>query len=84
VDYFQCLKCYVCVYTCPSGAIKQRADGFIDIDYNKCNFCYICSKTCPYGAIFPALDKSVGADIITDQSGLKLSSSTEQSPGEAY
>lgn len=40
-----------CMPACPAGAIKQRADGIVEIDYESCTGCGDCIAACPYDAI---------------------------------
>ncbi|MCC6201698.1 MAG: 4Fe-4S dicluster domain-containing protein [Gammaproteobacteria bacterium] len=39
-----------CVPVCPSGATRQRADGFVTMDYDLCIGCASCAEACPYQA----------------------------------
>jgi phenylacetyl-CoA:acceptor oxidoreductase subunit 1 len=39
-----------CVPVCPSGATRQRADGFVTMDYDLCIGCASCAVACPYQA----------------------------------
>lgn len=40
-----------CVPTCPTGALKKRADnGVVDIDSTQCIGCRRCEAACPFGA----------------------------------
>lgn len=44
----------VCVEVCPTGAMRQRADGVVLVDEERCVGCGYCAWACPYGA--PQLD----------------------------
>ncbi len=39
-----------CIPVCPSGATKQREDGFVTMDYDLCIGCASCAVACPYQA----------------------------------
>jgi phenylacetyl-CoA:acceptor oxidoreductase subunit 1 len=39
-----------CVPVCPTGATRQRADGFVTQDYETCIGCGYCAVACPYDA----------------------------------
>jgi len=46
----KCIRCGVCVRSCPEKAITIDKVSAI-IDYNKCIKCYCCHEQCPEGAI---------------------------------
>lgn len=46
----KCIRCGVCVRSCPEKAIRIDKVSAI-IDYNKCIKCYCCHEQCPEGAI---------------------------------
>ncbi len=48
VDADKCIKCKLCVKTCPVGAIS--ADGIV-VDNDKCSKCNSCIEVCPKKAI---------------------------------
>ena len=48
IDHSKCVKCRMCVKTCPVGAI----DGEFRIDPEKCTRCSSCLDVCPKNAIF--------------------------------
>ncbi|MDD4817193.1 MAG: NADH-ubiquinone oxidoreductase-F iron-sulfur binding region domain-containing protein [Victivallaceae bacterium] len=48
VDHDKCIKCKLCVKTCPVGAIS--ADDIV-VDNNKCTRCNSCIEVCPKKAI---------------------------------
>ena len=48
IDHAKCVKCRMCVRTCPVGAI----DGEFRIDPEKCTRCNSCLDVCPKNAIF--------------------------------
>jgi len=41
-----------CVFSCPTAAMHQRADGIVDFDKSICIGCKACIAACPYDAIF--------------------------------
>ncbi|MCD6156443.1 MAG: RnfABCDGE type electron transport complex subunit B [Candidatus Atribacteria bacterium] len=41
-----CIKCQLCVRTCPVGAISFK-EGRIIIDHEKCTLCGVCIEKCP-------------------------------------
>ena len=41
-----CIKCQLCVKTCPAQAISFQ-NGIIQIDQGKCNLCGLCVEKCP-------------------------------------
>ena len=47
IDHARCVKCRMCVRTCPVGAI----DGDFRIDPEKCTRCNSCLDVCPKNAI---------------------------------
>lgn len=49
VDPELCVKCGLCVQSCPQGII--RMDGLPVISEKGCIYCYHCHRTCPHGAI---------------------------------
>ncbi|MEX2690362.1 MAG: 4Fe-4S dicluster-binding protein [Candidatus Njordarchaeum guaymaensis] len=54
---FACLGCKLCVYSCPSKAIRviKNGDSFLPvIDSNLCNGCLICNNICPVGIFYTA------------------------------
>jgi anaerobic dimethyl sulfoxide reductase subunit B len=48
----------ICAEVCPTGAIRQRADGLVLLDGAKCVGCRYCAWACPYGA--PQYDERAG------------------------
>lgn len=53
-DKDQCVGCWMCVMTCPFGAIVQDVENHIAV---KCDLCpdrddYACVVSCPTGALF--------------------------------
>ena len=56
IDKNKCVKCGVCVKTCPldDKAVDfpgGRKDRYPEYDYKKCIRCYCCQEMCPEGAI---------------------------------
>lgn len=47
-----CMHCDapICVEVCPSGAMRQRADGVVFIESERCIGCGYCAWACPYAA----------------------------------
>ena len=44
----KCVKCMMCVNSCPVGAIDRTQ---FKIDKNKCIMCFCCRELCKYGAV---------------------------------
>lgn len=51
-----CVHCAqaACVDVCPTGALKQNAQGFVSLERELCNGCGYCTQACPFGV--PQLD----------------------------
>lgn len=58
----RCLKCGVCVRSCPVKAISYKADGFPVIQREKCIKCMCCHELCPHHAV--DIDKSLIARLV--------------------
>lgn len=43
-----CTHCGLCAQVCPSGALKQREDGIVDLDRELCIGCGYCYQACPF------------------------------------
>lgn len=43
-----CTHCGLCASVCPSGAMKKRADGIVDVDRELCIGCGYCYQACPF------------------------------------
>lgn len=43
-----CTHCGKCAAVCPSGALKQRADGVVTVEPERCIGCKYCYQACPY------------------------------------
>ena len=41
-----------CVEICPTTALYDRADGFVDFDNDRCIGCKSCMQACPYDALY--------------------------------
>lgn len=41
-----------CLRACPTGAIRKRPDGIVDLDPDICIACQACMQGCPYGMTF--------------------------------
>jgi 2-oxoglutarate ferredoxin oxidoreductase subunit delta len=46
-----CKGCEICVYFCPTGAIKMEKDKVVIADEYKCTACMLCEISCPDFAI---------------------------------
>jgi len=51
-----CIKCQLCVKTCPVQAIHFQ-DGVIQIDQEKCTLCGLCVEKCPTHCILHLMSK---------------------------
>ena len=49
VDAKKCIKCGICVQSCPDFCIDLAPTATMDFDY--CKGCLICEKVCPVKAI---------------------------------
>jgi uncharacterized protein (DUF362 family)/NAD-dependent dihydropyrimidine dehydrogenase PreA subunit len=47
-----CNKCYTCVDSCPTGALRIGIEKFPLFDYNLCINCWCCHELCPEGSVF--------------------------------
>lgn len=43
-----CTHCGLCAQVCPSGALKQREDGIVDLNRELCIGCGYCYQACPF------------------------------------
>lgn len=43
-----CTHCGLCAQVCPSGALKQREDGVVDLNRELCIGCGYCYQACPF------------------------------------
>ena len=50
VDRKKCLRCGICVESCPPHAMAIRNDRLL-IDEERCILCFCCHELCPYGAL---------------------------------
>ena len=55
----RCNQCSAapCVTICPTGALKKRPDGIVDVDPKICIGCKSCMQGCPYDALYLNPDK---------------------------
>jgi Pyruvate/2-oxoacid:ferredoxin oxidoreductase delta subunit len=47
-----CVKCQLCVKSCPVAAISPSNDSFPEIDKDNCIQCFCCHEICPHRAIY--------------------------------
>ncbi|MCW4048663.1 MAG: 4Fe-4S binding protein [Candidatus Bathyarchaeota archaeon] len=47
IDYDKCIKCNLCHFFCPEGAISVRDDETPEVSLDYCKGCGICAKECP-------------------------------------
>ncbi|MFQ5693747.1 MAG: 4Fe-4S dicluster domain-containing protein, partial [Nitrospinota bacterium] len=40
-----------CVKACPTGALRKREDGIVEVDAERCCGSRACMNACPYGAL---------------------------------
>lgn len=50
-SFDDCLKCGVCINTCPKGAISRNKEGYPELDASKCIGCGACQNICPMKCI---------------------------------
>src|SRR5262245_18808315 len=55
----RCNQCTAapCVTICPTGALRKRMDGIVDVDPKICIGCKSCMQGCPYDALYINPDK---------------------------
>lgn len=46
-DQKKCVKCTLCHFFCPEGAISVGEDGYPKLDEKHCKGCGVCAKECP-------------------------------------
>lgn len=51
-----CTQCGACAEVCPTGAIKQNANGAYFVAVDECNLCEACVPECPEGVMFVKSD----------------------------
>ena len=51
IDYQKCIRCNICVVSCPEASISIREDEYPEIDYVYCKGCGVCVRECPVKAI---------------------------------
>ena len=64
-----CIHCRRCVENCPTGAVRFKSNGRLDVFLHDCRYCMHCVTSCPTGAI--AIDMRT---YRTFQKGLALAS----------
>ncbi len=47
IDLGKCVKCNMCHFYCPEGAIAVKEDGSPEVNLDYCKGCGICAKECP-------------------------------------
>ncbi len=47
----RCIRCEICLRSCPVQTILQRQDGRIEVDQSGCIQCYCCHELCPEQAV---------------------------------
>jgi len=50
INYEDCDKCYECVITCPTDALKTNNGTFTHNKY-ACSYCEVCMDVCPFECI---------------------------------
>ncbi|MFA7544045.1 MAG: DUF362 domain-containing protein [Candidatus Cloacimonadaceae bacterium] len=58
----RCIRCGVCVRSCPVEAISYQADGYPKVDVEKCIKCMCCHELCPIHAV--DIHKSLVARLV--------------------
>ena len=78
----QCQQCEepICVYSCPSGAMRRERDGVIRVDPNMCQGCWTCVLVCPFGAVRRGKAYAVKCDLCP---GREIPACVEHCPNEA-
>lgn len=61
VERDNCVKCAICIKTCPNNAISMKDKGIV-FNYSKCIYCFCCQEACPHSAI--KVRKSITAKMI--------------------
>ena len=51
IDQKKCVKCLVCLKSCPAKTIHQRAEKKVVIDLKNCIHCFCCHELCQYDAV---------------------------------
>jgi anaerobic dimethyl sulfoxide reductase subunit B (iron-sulfur subunit) len=54
--YYRVVHCFhcadpACVESCPTGAMEQGAEGWVQVDAELCIACGACIAACPFGAV---------------------------------
>lgn len=52
-----------CAAACPTGAIRKRRDGLVEVEEARCIGCGACVEACPFGAITLADGKAIKCDL---------------------
>lgn len=56
-----CMRCMLCIRSCPAGAIRPEINQYPHVDAKKCISCFCCHEMCPHKAII--FKKSIFAKI---------------------
>ena len=56
-----CMRCMLCIRSCPAGAIRPGINQYPHVDAKKCISCFCCHEMCPHKAII--FKKSIFAKI---------------------
>ncbi|MFA6170399.1 MAG: DUF362 domain-containing protein [Candidatus Margulisiibacteriota bacterium] len=51
IDQKKCVKCLVCLKSCPAKTIHQGKDKKVVIDLKNCIHCFCCHELCQYDAV---------------------------------
>jgi anaerobic dimethyl sulfoxide reductase subunit B (iron-sulfur subunit) len=59
--YYRVVHCFhcadpACAASCPTGAMAQGADGWVQVDAGLCIACGACVEACPFGAVVLGAD----------------------------
>jgi anaerobic dimethyl sulfoxide reductase subunit B (iron-sulfur subunit) len=64
-----CFHCAVptCVASCPTGAMEQGADGWVQVDASLCIACVACVEACPFEAVVMGAGGATKCDGCVDE-----------------